>query len=57
MGIIGGLTAIMGATAAIGQNDIKKIIAYSTSSQLGYMVAASGVGAYWASIYHLLNHA
>lgn len=57
VGIIGGLTAIIGATAAIGQNDIKKIIAYSTSSQLGYMVAASGIGGYWASLYHLANHA
>ncbi len=57
VGVIGALTAILGATSAIGQNDIKKIIAYSTSSQLGYMVAATGVGAYWGSLYHLVNHA
>ena len=57
VGIVGALTAITGATAAVAQNDIKKIVAYSTSSQLGYMVAASGIGAYWASIYHLVNHA
>lgn len=55
--IIGALTALMGAIAAITQNDIKKVLAFSTISQLGYMVMAMGVGAYDAALFHLLTHA
>jgi NADH-quinone oxidoreductase subunit L len=54
--IIGATTAIFAATIAITQNDIKKIIAYSTCSQLGYMFFACGVSAYSAGIFHLLTH-
>ncbi len=54
--LIGSLTAIFAATIAITQNDIKKVIAYSTCSQLGYMFFAAGVGAYNSSIFHLLTH-
>jgi NAD(P)H-quinone oxidoreductase subunit 5 len=50
-------TAFMGATIAITQNDIKKGLAYSTMSQLGYMVMAMGVGAYSAGLFHLMTHA
>ncbi len=53
----GALTAFMGATIAITQNDIKKGLAYSTISQLGYMVMAMGVGAYGAGLFHLMTHA
>ncbi|AKG23458.1 NAD(P)H-quinone oxidoreductase subunit 5 [Calothrix sp. 336/3] len=53
----GALTAFMGATIAITQNDIKKGLAYSTISQLGYMVMAMGVGAYSAGLFHLMTHA
>ncbi len=53
----GGFTAFMGATIAITQNDIKKSLAYSTISQLGYMVMAMGVGAYSAGLFHLMTHA
>ena len=55
--IIGATTAIFAATIAITQNDIKKIIAYSTCSQLGYMFFACGVSAYSAGIFHLTTHA
>ncbi len=55
--IVGALTAIFAATIAITQNDIKKIIAYSTCSQLGYMFFACGVSAYSAAIFHLATHA
>jgi NADH-quinone oxidoreductase subunit L len=55
--IIGGLTAFLGATIACAQNDIKKILAYSTISQLGYMFMAAGVGAYVAAIFLMLTHA
>ncbi len=51
------ITAIFAATIAITQNDIKRVLAYSTVSQLGYMVAALGVGAYTAGLYHLMTHA
>ena len=54
--IVGATTAIFAATIAITQNDIKKIIAYSTCSQLGYMFFACGVSAYSAGIFHLLTH-
>ena len=54
---VGAFTAFMGATIAITQNDIKKGLAYSTISQLGYMVLAMGVGAYTAGFFHLMTHA
>ncbi|MBC8122943.1 MAG: NAD(P)H-quinone oxidoreductase subunit 5 [Gemmatimonadaceae bacterium] len=54
---IGAITAFIGATIALTQNDIKKGLAYSTISQLGYMVMAMGVGAYAAGIFHLMTHA
>lgn len=53
----GAATAFVGATTAITQNDIKKGLAYSTMSQLGYMVMAMGVGAYGAGLFHLMTHA
>jgi NAD(P)H-quinone oxidoreductase subunit 5 len=53
----GAFTAFLGATIAITQNDIKKGLAYSTISQLGYMVMAMGVGAYTAGLFHLMTHA
>ena len=55
--IIGMLTAVFAASVALVQNDIKKIIAYSTCSQLGYMFFAAGLGAYKAAIFHLFTHA
>ncbi|MEX2540273.1 MAG: NADH-quinone oxidoreductase subunit L [Trueperaceae bacterium] len=54
---IGGLTALVAAFAAMGQTDIKKILAYSTISQLGFMFAAAGAGAYTAAVFHLFTHA
>ncbi len=55
--IVGALTSIFAAYVAITQNDIKKIIAYSTCSQLGYMFFACGVSAYSAGMFHLMTHA
>ncbi len=55
--IVGALTAFFAAMVAITQNDIKRIIAYSTCSQLGYMFFAAGVSAYGAAIFHLVTHA
>ena len=55
--IVGMLTAFFAATVALVQNDIKKIIAYSTCSQLGYMFFAAGIGAYHVAIFHLFTHA
>jgi NADH-quinone oxidoreductase subunit L len=55
--VIGMITAIFAASVALVQNDIKKIIAYSTCSQLGYMFFAVGVGAYHVAIFHLFTHA
>jgi len=55
--ILGSLTAIFAATTGLFQNDIKKVIAYSTCSQLGYMVFACGLSAYDISLFHLSNHA
>ena len=55
--LIGALTAIFAATVALTQNDIKRVIAYSTCSQLGYMFFAAGVGAYDAAMFHLFTHA
>jgi NADH-quinone oxidoreductase subunit L len=54
---VGVLTALVAAFAAFGQTDIKKILAYSTISQLGFMFVAAGVGAYWVAIFHLMTHA
>ena len=54
---IGSFTALFAATIALAQNDIKRVLAYSTISQLGYMVAAVGVGAYVAATFHLVTHA
>ncbi|MFH0989111.1 MAG: NADH-quinone oxidoreductase subunit L [bacterium] len=54
---IGVITAFISATIAIAQNDIKKVLAYSTISQLGYMVMGLGVGAYTAGFFHLVTHA
>ena len=55
--VIGALTAIFAATIGLAQRDIKKVLAYSTVSQLGYMFLAAGVGAYSAAIFHLGTHA
>lgn len=54
---VGGFTALFAATIAIVQRDIKKVLAYSTVSQLGYMFVAVGVGAYVAGVFHLVTHA
>ncbi|NLH08104.1 MAG: NADH-quinone oxidoreductase subunit L [Chloroflexi bacterium] len=54
---IGAFTALFAATIALAQRDIKKVLAYSTISQLGYMVAAVGIGAYVAAAFHLMTHA
>ena len=55
--IVGMITAIFAATVALVQNDIKKIVAYSTCSQLGYMFFAAGIGAYHVAMFHLFTHA
>ena len=55
--VIGGVTALFAATVAIAQNDIKKVIAYSTASQLGYMTFICGISSYNVSMFHLINHA
>jgi NADH-quinone oxidoreductase subunit L len=54
---IGGITVLVGASLAFVQDDIKKVLAYSTISQLGYMVMALGVGAWTAAVFHLFTHA
>ena len=54
---IGAITALLGAFIACGQNDIKRVLAFSTVSQLGYMMLALGVGSWTAAIFHLLTHA
>ncbi len=54
---IGGATALFAATIGLVQNDIKRVLAYSTVSQLGYMFLACGIGAYTAAIFHLMTHA
>ncbi|MEM7767771.1 MAG: NADH-quinone oxidoreductase subunit L [Pseudomonadota bacterium] len=55
--LIGAVTALYAATVGLAQNDIKRVIAYSTCSQLGYMFFAAGVGAYEAAMFHLFTHA
>jgi NADH-quinone oxidoreductase subunit L len=55
--IVGTATAIYAATSALGQDDLKRVLAYSTVSQLGFMFAAAGVGAYSVAIFHLVAHA
>jgi len=55
--VVGLLTAIMAASIGLVQNDIKKVLAYSTVSQLGYMFLAAGMGAFSASIFHVMTHA
>src|SRR6056297_3378553 len=54
---VGAITALFAATIALAQNDIKKVLAYSTVSQLGYMFLAVGTGAYVAAIFHMVTHA
>jgi NADH-quinone oxidoreductase subunit L len=54
---IGAITALFAATIAVAQNDIKRVLAYSTVSQLGYMFLAVGTGAYVAAIFHMITHA
>ncbi|MDX3929062.1 MAG: NADH-quinone oxidoreductase subunit L [Shinella sp.] len=55
--VVGAITAFFAATVGLVQNDIKRVIAYSTCSQLGYMFVALGIGAYGAAIFHLFTHA
>jgi len=55
--VVGAVTALFAATIAVAQNDIKKVLAYSTVSQLGYMFLAVGSGAYVAAIFHMITHA
>ncbi len=55
--VIGGTTALFAATVGVAQTDIKRVIAYSTCIQLGYMFFAAGVSAYPAAIFHLITHA
>lgn len=57
VGVIGGTTAIFAASIGMAQNDIKRVVAYSTCSQLGYMFFAAGVSAYAAAMFHLFTHA
>jgi len=57
LAVIGCFTAFMAATIALTQNDLKRILAYSTISQLGYMIMAMGIGAYASSLFHLVTHA
>jgi len=57
VGVIGGLTALFAATIGLVQTDIKRVLAYSTVSQLGYMFLGCGIGAYTAAMFHLMTHA
>ena len=57
LAVVGCFTAFMAATIALTQNDLKRVLAYSTISQLGYMVMAMGIGAYSSSLFHLVTHA
>jgi|SRR5689334_1371933 len=54
---LGGLSAILGAACGLESNDLKRVIAFSTTSQLGYMVVACGLSQYSLSLFHLINHA
>ena len=55
--VVGAVTSIFAATMGLVQNDIKRVLAYSTVSQLGYMFLACGVGAFTAGVFHLMTHA
>src|SRR6185503_18922596 len=55
--VVGGLTALFAGTIGVAQNDIKKVLAYSTVSQLGFMFMGVGVGAFAAGVFHLFTHA
>jgi NADH-ubiquinone oxidoreductase chain 5 len=55
--IVGAITAFFAATTGVAQNDLKRVIAYSTCSQLGYMIFACGLSSYSVSLFHLMNHA
>ena len=57
MAVIGSFTALLAATMAVAQSDVKAVLAYSTISQLGFMMAALGIGAYIAAAFHLITHA
>src|SRR5207237_2871553 len=57
MAAIGAFTALFAAVIDFGQTDIKKVLAYSTVSQLGFMFVACGAGAYWAGMFHVTTHA
>ena len=57
MAVVGSVTALFAATIALAQNDVKRVLAYSTISQLGFMMAALGIGAYIAAAFHLITHA
>lgn len=57
VGVIGGATALFAALCALGQTDLKKVLAYSTVSQLGYMFLACGAGAFYSALFHLMSHA
>ncbi len=57
MTIVGAVTALFSATIAVAQNDVKRVLAYSTISQLGFMIAALGIGAFVAAFFHLITHA
>ena len=57
MAFVGAFTALFSATIAVAQNDVKRVLAYSTISQLGFMMAALGIGAYIAAAFHLITHA
>jgi NADH-quinone oxidoreductase subunit L len=57
VGVVGALTLLLAAFSALGQNDIKRVLAYSTMSQIGYMFVALGVGAWSAAVFHFMTHA
>ncbi|MCC6187746.1 MAG: NADH-quinone oxidoreductase subunit L [Anaerolineales bacterium] len=57
MAVVGAFTALFSATIAVAQSDVKKVLAYSTISQLGFMIAALGIGGYIAAAFHLVTHA
>ena len=57
MAVVGAVTALMAGTIAVVQTDIKRVLAYSTVSQLGFMFLAAGVGAFGVAIFHLYTHA